>query len=90
MADYLFIMRHGDTQANKKGIDAGPLDYHLTEKGIKDASFIAKAIAKMKINAVCNSPVLRAAETAEILARPHKLKVKNLEEFNRSKTNLNS
>jgi broad specificity phosphatase PhoE len=85
VADYLFIVRHGETKANKKDIDAGPLDYALTKKGVKEVAFIAKAISKVKITAVYSSPVFRAVETAEILARPHKLKVKTLEELTEAK-----
>ena len=40
--EYLFIVRHGETKANKRGIEAGPLDYPLTKKGVKEALFIAK------------------------------------------------
>jgi len=84
-ADYLFIVRHGETKANKKDIDAGPLDYPLTKKGVKEVSFIAKTISKLKITDVYSSPVFRAVQTAEILARPHKLKVKILEELTEAK-----
>ena len=84
-ADYLFIVRHGETEANKKGIEAGPLDYPLTKTGVKEASFIAKTLSKIKMNAVYSSPVFRAVETAKILARPHKLKVKTLEELTEAK-----
>src|SRR5208337_4418551 len=84
-ADYLFIVRHGETEANKKGIEAGLLDYPLTKKGVKEASFIAKTLVNVKINAVYSSPVFRAVETAKILARPHKLKVKTLEELTEAK-----
>ena len=84
-ADYLFIVRHGETEANERGIEAGPLDYPLTKTGVKGALFIAKTLAKVKINAVYSSPVFRAQETAKILARPHKLKVKTLEELTEAK-----
>ena len=84
-ADYLFIVRHGETEANKKGIEAGPLDYPLTKTGVKEASFIAKTLSKIKMNAVYSSPVFRAVETAKILAHPHKLKVKTLEELTEAK-----
>jgi broad specificity phosphatase PhoE len=50
VVDYLFMVRHGETKANEKGIEAGPLDYPLTKKGLKDASFIAKALLKVKID----------------------------------------
>jgi broad specificity phosphatase PhoE len=84
-ADYLFIVRHGETEANEKGIEAGLLDYPLTKKGVKGALFIAKTLSKLKITAVYSSPVFRAQETAKILACPHKLKVKTLEELTESK-----
>ena len=83
--NYLFIIRHGETKANEKGIDAGPLDYPLTKQGVKGALFIAKTLSKIKINAVYSSPVFRARETAKILAKPHKLKVKTLEELTEAK-----
>jgi len=85
MTDNLFIVRHGETEANKKDIDAGPLDYPLNKKGIKEVSFIAKAISRIKINAVYSSPVFRAVETAQILAHPHRLRVKILEELTEAK-----
>jgi broad specificity phosphatase PhoE len=79
--DYLFVVRHGETKANEDGVDAGPLDYPLTGRGVKEASFISMTLAKVKINAIYSSPVFRAVQTAKILARPHKLKVKTLEEL---------
>jgi len=83
--DYLFVVRHGETKANEKGIEAGPLDYPLTKRGVKEALFIAKALSKIKINAVYSSPVFRAQETAKILAHPHNLKIKTLEELTEAK-----
>jgi alpha-ribazole phosphatase/probable phosphoglycerate mutase len=84
-ADYLFIVRHGETIANVKGIDAGPLDFPLTKKGVRGASFIAKNLSRLTIDAVYSSPVFRAVETAKILARPHKLNVRTLEELTEAK-----
>lgn len=77
-ADYLFVVRHGETKANKDDIDAGPLGYPLDKKGRKAARYIAKTLSKMKISAVYSSPVFRAIETSEMLAAPHDLKVKTL------------
>jgi broad specificity phosphatase PhoE len=81
----LFVVRHGETEANEKGIEAGPLDYPLAQKGVKDAAFIAKALSRTKIKAVYSSPVFRAVQTAKILARPHELEVKTLEELSEAK-----
>jgi broad specificity phosphatase PhoE len=83
--DRLFIVRHGETKANERGIEAGPLDYPLTTKGVKEVSFIAKTLSKVQINAVYSSPVYRALETARILARPHRLKVTTLKELTDAK-----
>ncbi len=83
--DYLFIVRHGETEANVEGIEAGSLDYRLTRKGRKDARFIAKTLSKIEIRAVYSSPVFRAVETAGILAEPHDLKVKPLDELTEAK-----
>ncbi|HMK94086.1 MAG TPA: histidine phosphatase family protein [Candidatus Limnocylindrales bacterium] len=85
MTDYLLIVRHGDTEANVNDIDAGPLDYPLTRQGVKQVRFIARAISKIKVSAVYSSPVFRAVETARILARPHGLQVKTLEELTEAK-----
>ena len=82
---YLFIVRHGETKANEKGINAGPLDYPLIKKGVKGAEFIAKTLSTVKMSAVYSSPVFRAVETAEILARPHGLKVRTLEGLTEAK-----
>jgi broad specificity phosphatase PhoE len=84
-ADYLFIVRHGETKANEKGIDAGPLDYPLIKKGVRGAEFIAKTLSKVRMGAVYSSPIFRAVETAKILARPHELKVRTLEGLTEAK-----
>ncbi len=80
-AEFLFVVRHGETEANEKGIEAGSLDYPLTKNGIKCVEFIARKLSKIKINAVYSSPIFRACETAKILAKPHDLKIKTLEEL---------
>jgi len=83
--DYLFLIRHGDTKANEQGINAGPLDFPLSKKGKKEIEFEAKTLSKMKISSAYSSPVFRAVETAKILARPHKLEVKVLEDLTEAK-----
>ncbi len=83
--DYLFLVRHGETKANEKGIEAGPRDYPLTKRGRKNVKFVAKALSDIKVRAVYSSPIFRAVETAEILAKPHHLKVKTLEELTEAK-----
>ncbi len=52
---------------------------------MKDAKYIAKILSKIKINAVYSSPVFRAHQTAKILAQPHDLRIKILEELTEAK-----
>jgi broad specificity phosphatase PhoE len=84
-ADFIFVVRHGDTKANEKGIEAGPLDYPLAKKGRKEVEFIAKTLSDAKIKEVYSSPVFRAVQTAKILARPQKLEVRTLKELTEAK-----
>lgn len=84
-SDFIFVVRHGESEANAKGVEAGPLDYPLTKNGVKDVEFIAKALSNAKVKNVYSSPVRRAVQTARILARPHKLRVKILEELTETK-----
>ena len=82
---YLFVIRHGETEANAAGIDAGPLDYPLDKKGKKAVEYLSKTLSKIKMSAVYTSPVRRAVQTGEILARPHDLKVKTINELTEAK-----
>jgi len=83
--EHLLVVRHGQTEANENEIEAGPLDYPLNKKGRKEVRFMSKVLSDVKVKAVYSSPVFRAMQTAEILARPHKLKVKTLEDLTEAK-----
>ena len=77
----LFVVRHGDTKANEDDVDAGSLDFPLTNKGKREAAFIARSLSAIDINGVYCSPVRRAVQTAKILAKPHGLKPKLLDDL---------
>ena len=79
------MVRHGETEANKNDIDAGPLDYKLDKRGIKQVSHIARELSRCKVSAIYSSPVFRAVETAKILARSHDLVVHKLEDLTEAK-----
>lgn len=78
---YLFLVRHGDTRANEQGINAGPLDYPLSKRGRKGIDYLAGKLSEVSIDRIYSSPIFRAEETAEILARPHTLKIEILDEI---------
>ena len=85
----LFVIRHGETKANEDDIDAGSLDFPLTKRGKKEAVFIAKSLAPFDIDVVYSSPVHRAVQTARILAKPHGLKPKLLNDLDEAKLKPN-
>ena len=64
---FLFV-RHGESEANKKHLFAGSLEYDLTEKGVAQALEAAGNLTGEKINSVFASPMTRTWKTAEVIA----------------------
>lgn len=63
----LYLIRHGLTSANKKGIYLGSTDISLSEEGRQDIVFLTKQYEYPKVQKVYSSPLKRAVETAEII-----------------------
>jgi probable phosphomutase (TIGR03848 family) len=73
----LLLIRHGENDYSKKGRLAGRLPgVHLNERGRKQAEELAAALAHVPIKAVYSSPLERATETAEPIAKALKQRVK--------------
>lgn len=67
----IYFVRHGESEANVAGVFAGQKDdTPLTKKGKKQAKQAAQQILRQKlsIDKVVSSKLLRARQTAEILA----------------------
>ncbi len=62
----LYVIRHGESTANEKGLWAGWHDVHLTEKGRKDAENVKSILSRYHMDKVYSSSLIRAQETAEI------------------------
>lgn len=62
----LYIMRHGETDANKNRILQGQKDNHLNEAGKIQAGEAGKIIKKIDFAVIYASPLVRAIETAEL------------------------
>lgn len=65
--EFIFI-RHGQSTANAAGIWQGQLDYPLSDLGREQASQAGRALAQEQLDAFYASPLLRAYETAMIIA----------------------
>lgn len=62
-------MRHGQSEMNVKGVisDATEL-YPLTKAGMKEVKNSVTELAKIRVDKLVSSPMLRACQTAEIIA----------------------
>lgn len=68
----IYFVRHGESEANERGIFASQKeDSPLNEKGREQAMITAQQIMSegIKIDRVVSSPLKRAFETAEIIAK---------------------
>lgn len=63
----VYLLRHGETEYNADGNRyCGHTDIDLTDKGYRQAKFVAGQLKDLKIDAVYSSPLKRAKITAEI------------------------
>jgi len=75
----LFLIRHGETLSNIEQRYQGKTNSHLTELGIKESNLLAEALKNIPFKAVYSSTLDRSAETANIIAKPHGLKVTKID-----------
>ncbi|TFK76207.1 phosphoglycerate mutase-like protein [Pluteus cervinus] len=61
----LYLVRHGETAANKERIIQGQLDVPLNDHGLKQARELGKAMQSVKFDAAYTSDLCRAAVTAQ-------------------------
>jgi broad specificity phosphatase PhoE len=71
----LILARHGETAWNVEKIFRGRMDVNLDELGIKQAELLGKYLSNWKLEAIYSSPVKRALDTANIVARYQKIGV---------------
>lgn len=61
----LYLIRHGESEANAKRVHAGWQQVHLTERGIEQARKIGEYLDGIEFDKVYSSDLVRAMETAE-------------------------
>ena len=72
----LLLLRHGENDFVKSSKMAGRIPgIHLNEKGRKQAEVLGEALKDFPITAIYSSPLERAMETAEPIARARKLQI---------------
>ncbi|MES2308501.1 MAG: histidine phosphatase family protein [Verrucomicrobiota bacterium] len=71
----IFLIRHGATTLTAEDRFAGATDVPLSDDGRNQVRRLSERLSNEKISSIWASPLSRTIETAEILAKPHGLKV---------------
>lgn len=79
-AAHICLTRHGETDWNRLGILQGWMDVQINDLGREQAQQMALAFCETGFAAVWSSPLARARETAEIIARSLRLPGPNIHE----------
>ena len=71
-----YFVRHGVTAHTGHKLTGWMEGVSLTDEGREQAERAAESLADLDLEAIYSSPIDRTRETAEIVARPHRLKVR--------------
>lgn len=72
----LLLVRHGTTPATGKRLGGWTPGVDLDDDGVAEAEATANRLADIPVTAVYASPLERTQQTAKIIARPHRLRVR--------------
>ena len=71
----IILVRHGETDWNAGEVFRGRADVALNEIGLRQAELLGEYLGAEKIDFVYSSPLKRAVQTAEAIARPQGLDI---------------
>ena len=77
----VILVRHGGTAWNSTRRLQGRTDIPLSDSGVEEAKRLSSALASAPISSVYCSPLARSRQTAEILAEPHILTPKPMDDL---------
>ncbi len=78
MTTTILLARHGQTRSNTNGFYMGWSDEDLDDVGYTQAHRLSARLASQPITSVYTSPLRRTCTTATILAEPHNLELRAL------------
>jgi broad specificity phosphatase PhoE len=65
----LYFVRHGESTANRlRKFSNGGFKHPLTETGVEQARMLTRSLSGLQVERIYSSPVMRAVQTAQILA----------------------
>ena len=77
----VILIRHGETDWNTEQVFRGRIDVPLNKVGISQAEAVGFSLRDRDIDALYSSPLKRAFETAQMLAKGRNLEMKSEEGF---------
>ena len=81
MTTTVLLVRHGQTKSNVTGFYMGWSDEDLDDVGYSQARSLSSRLAGLPVTSVYTSPLRRTFTTATILAQPHELELKVLDDL---------
>jgi len=78
----IILVRHGECEGNIKGMFRGRAVFPLNERGLVQAQDLARELKSFPLKYIYTSPLSRARQTAEAIARQCGIEVKVEEQFN--------
>lgn len=75
MPTILYLVRHGETVANKAHIMQGQTQGELNEEGLRQAEFLRDKLSNEHFDTYLSSDLKRAIDTCSIIASPAKMTV---------------
>jgi broad specificity phosphatase PhoE len=79
MPTKIFLLRHGETQANIEQRYQGQGESHLSELGLQESEELSGFLAREDFCAIYSSTLSRSYETARMIAKPHGLDVAKID-----------
>ncbi len=71
----IYVMRHGETVWNKKGITQGVSNNRLSEDGKIQATITGEKTKHIKFDIIISSPLMRTMQTANIINKFHNVTI---------------
>jgi broad specificity phosphatase PhoE len=80
MSTEILLVRHGQTKSNSTGYYMGWSSEDLSEEGIAQVQSLSARLSSLPIAAIYASPLQRTVTTADMIAKPHNLEVKPVQD----------
>jgi broad specificity phosphatase PhoE len=76
-----YFVRHGESEGNAARVFTGQSDSPLTALGREQAEAVATELAKVKFDRIVSSDLSRTRDTAEVIAKHHRIPVEVVPEL---------